>query len=198
MNKKPQIKDGGMSRTNNPSKRIVSVKTLAVLMLAVAAAGALIILYPENRGRVFDTSRRFLTEMVTILPAMVILIGLFSVFVSKKVVTDYLGHASGFKGVLLSFILGALPTGPLYVAFPLAAAMRRMGARYANIIIFLTAWACVKLPQELVELQFMGLEFMAARFGLTIVAAVVMGLIVERVMGDTGEMPSGGEIEVLP
>ena len=182
MNKNPQMKEGGMTPSNNPPKKIVSIKTLAVLILAAAAAGVLVILYPENRERVFDTSRRFLIEMVTILPAMVILIGLFSVFVSKKVVTDYLGHASGFKGILLSFILGALPTGPLYVAFPLAAAMRKMGARYANIIIFLTAWACVKLPQELVELQFMGLEFMAARFGLTILAALVMGLIVEKVI----------------
>ena len=191
MNKNPQMKEGGMTPSNNPPKKIVSIKTLAVLILAAAAAGVLVILYPENRERVFDTSRRFLIEMVTILPAMVILIGLFSVFVSKKVVTDYLGHASGFKGILLSFILGALPTGPLYVAFPLAAAMRKMGARYANIIIFLTAWACVKLPQELVELQFMGLEFMAVRFGLTILAALVMGLIVERVMGDTGKEAPG-------
>ena len=85
-------------------------------------------------------------------PAIVILIGLFAVFVPKQMVADYLGHASGLKGFLLAALLGSLPTGPLYVAFPLAAAMLKKGARIATIIVFLTAWACIKLPQEMVEL----------------------------------------------
>ena len=74
----------------------------------------------------------------------------------------------------------------LLVAFPLAAAMLKKGARVANMIVFLTAWACIKLPQEMVELQFMGLEFTLLRFSLTAVAAVLMGLLTEKLM-KTGE-----------
>jgi uncharacterized membrane protein YraQ (UPF0718 family) len=179
-------KDMGMKKNpdtpDNSRKKLVSVRSLAVLAGALAAAGILITLFPDNRQRAVDTSLRFLVEMVSILPAIVILIGLFAVFVPKQLVANHLGHASGVKGFLLAILLGSLPTGPLYVAFPMAAAMLKKGARPANIIVFLTAWACIKIPQEMVELQFMGLKFTLLRFGLTVVAAVIMGLITEKIM----------------
>ena len=163
-------------------KRLVSRESIIGLMGTALIAGILVWLFPDNRAQVVDTSLRFFYEMISILPAIVVLIGLFAVFVPKQMVADYLGHASGIKGFLLAILLGALPTGPLYVAFPLAAAMLGKGARVATIIVFLTAWACIKLPQEMVELQFMGWEFTLLRFGLTVVAAALMGLLTERVM----------------
>ena len=95
---------------------------------------------------------------------------------------QYLGQSSGLKGMVLALFFGALPTGPLYIAFPLAAGLRQKGASLANIAIFLTAWACIKLPQELVELQFLGAQFMLARLSLTILAAVAMGAIIEKIV----------------
>ena len=163
-------------------KKLVSLQSLLGLIGTALIAAILVYLFPDNRARVVDTSLRFFYEMISILPAIVILIGLFAVFVPKQMVANYLGKASGLKGFLLSILLGALPTGPLYVAVPLAAAMRKKGARVANMIVFLTAWACIKLPQEMVELQFMGLKFTLLRFSLTAVAAVLMGLLTERLM----------------
>ncbi|GAI58956.1 unnamed protein product, partial [marine sediment metagenome] len=76
----------------------------------------------------------------------------------------------------------ALPTGPLYVAFPVAAVLIKKGAKISNIIIFLSAWACIKIPQEMVELKFLGLKFMAARLILTIIFVVIMGLSIEKII----------------
>jgi len=160
----------------------ISPGNLIVLALVVLLAVVLVLIFPGQREKVLETSWRFFLEMITILPAIVVLIGLFSVFVSKEVVSKYLGHASGFRGFFLSIFLGALPTGPLYVAFPMAAALREKGARTSNMLVFLTAWACIKLPQELVELRFMGLKFTLIRLGLTMAAAWLMGMITERVV----------------
>ncbi|MEA3499846.1 MAG: hypothetical protein U9R41_02330, partial [Candidatus Marinimicrobia bacterium] len=49
--------------------------------------------------------------------------------------------------------------------------------------IFLSAWACIKLPQELIELQFLGIEFMLARLGMTIIFVTIMGIIIDKLMG---------------
>ncbi len=174
-------------------KKLVSVQGVIGLAGTAVIAGVLIYLFPENRDRAVETSLRFLYEMISILPAIVVLIGLFAVFVPKQMVANYLGQASGVKGFLLAILLGALPTGPLYVAFPLAAAMLKKGARVANMIVFLTAWACIKLPQEMVELQFMGLEFTLLRFGLTAVAAVLMGLLTENLMNTTNNTQEGAQ-----
>jgi len=91
----------------------------------------------------------------------------------------YLGKAAGIKAVFLGILMGSLPTGPLYVAFPMASALLKKGAKISCIIAFLSAWACIKIPQEMVELQFLGPKFMAARLILTIVLVVIMGILIE-------------------
>ncbi len=111
-----------------------------------------------------------------------VIMGLFSVWVSKETVVKYLGKTSGIKGIFLAIFFGALPTGPLYVAFPVAAVLIKKGAKISNIIIFLSAWACIKIPQEMVELKFLGLKFMALRLILTIIFVIIMGLSVEKII----------------
>lgn len=167
-----------MGKKKPPLSRSSLFSLFAVVLLAVI----LVTVFPGQREKVLNTSWRFFLEMITILPAIVVLIGFFSVFVSKEFISKYLGHASGIRGFVLSILLGALPTGPLYVAFPMAAALRKKGARTSNMLAFLTAWACIKLPQEMVELRFMGLKFTLLRLGLTILAAWLMGLLTERVV----------------
>jgi uncharacterized membrane protein YraQ (UPF0718 family) len=167
-------------------KPLVSPKDLIALAVVVCAYAGLILLFPDTAPRAIETSRRFFLEMIGVLPAVVVLMGLFAVFVSNDFVVRHLGRESGLKGFILSVFMGTLPTGPLYVAFPLVRAMLKKGAGVANMIAFLTAYACIKLPQELLELRFLGPEFTAARLALTVMAAGVMGVIAARIM-DWGE-----------
>ncbi|MEN8207958.1 MAG: permease [Candidatus Fermentibacteria bacterium] len=151
--------------------------TMLVLIIPVSVTLSLV--FPDRGKQVAGISLDFLLEMIYILPAVLVLMGLFAVWVSKDVVARHLGAESGIKGMLLSMALGALPTGPLYIAFPMGAMLIKKGARIANVMAFLSAWACIKIPQELVELQFMGWRFAAARLVLTIFLIIVMCLSAE-------------------
>ncbi|MCD6466908.1 MAG: permease [Methanomicrobia archaeon] len=142
----------------------------------------LLSIFPDKKGAVISTSWDFFIEMALILPAVMVILGLFAVWVPKDIVVKYLGNASGIRGIFLAIILGALPTGPLYIAFPMAAALLKKGAKISNIIVFLSAWACIKIPQEMVELQFLGAQFMISRLILTIIFVVIMGLFIEQVI----------------
>ncbi len=160
-----------------------------MLALIIPVAVAVSLIFPDKGERIAEVSKTFFLEMLYILPAVMVLMGLFSVWVSKDVVVKYLGSGSGLRGLLLSMLLGALPTGPLYVAFPMGAMLIRKGARIANVMAFLSAWACIKIPQEMVELQFMGWQFTATRLLLTVILVGVMCLLAERVylLRDQGE-----------
>lgn len=150
------------------------------LPIVILIAATIVLWIFSNRARMDDaTAWKFFLEVITILPAVMVIMGLFSVFVSREQVVRYLGKTSGIKGMLLAIFFGSLPTGPLYVAFPLAVALKDKGARISNIVIFLSAWACIKIPQELVELQFLGFGFMLTRLVLTIISVALMGLAVE-------------------
>ena len=176
------MKENGKSKIGQQQKK---KKKGGILLFAgiLSAAVILIILYPENRAASIQASYDLFKELIVILPAVMVLMGLFSVWVSKETVVKYLGHASGISGLGLALFMGMIPTGPLYIAFPLASILLKKGARVANIIIFLSAWACIKLPQELMELRFMGFEFMIVRLTFTIVMVIVMGLIIEKIDG---------------
>ena len=145
-------------------------------------AAVLLSIFPDKKEPVINTLWDYFMEMVLILPAVMILLGLFAVWVSKETVVKHLGKASGIKGIFLAMLLGALPTGPLYIAFPMAATLLKKGAKISNIIVFLSAWACIKIPQEMVELQFLGAQFMISRLILTIIFVVIMGLFIEQVI----------------
>ncbi len=157
-------------------------KNLIALALVTLVFLVVLKIVPDKSSAVLSTSSAYFKEMMVILPAVMILMGLFMVWVSKDVVLKYMGKTSGLKGVFVSIFLGALPTGPLYAAFPLALALKNKGASITNIIIFLSAWACIKIPQELVEIQFLGLKFMMARLVLTIIFVTIMGKIIENII----------------
>lgn len=167
------------------------VKGYAIFAATLIAAAIILWIFPDKVSLATTASWNYFFEMIIILPAVMVIMGLFSVFVSRELVVKYLGKTSGIKGILLSAFFGALPSGPLYVAFPLAVALRNKGASISNVVIFLSAWACIKLPQELVELQFLGIEFMAARLILTIIFVAIMGLSIEKLIEWTDKKQIG-------
>lgn len=171
-----------MNNNNKKQKKKEIFINLLIMAIFIAATVILILLFPENRKDVLSNTGRYFMEMIIIFPAVLILMGLFSVWVPKEMILKHLGNASGFRGIILAFILGMLPTGPLYVAFPVAASLREKGASYSNIVIFLSAWACIKIPQELVEIQYLGFPFMALRLGLTVIFVTLMALLIQKFM----------------
>lgn len=168
-------------------KRNKILRSWGYFALIVAIGVGLLTLYPERQTAVLSTTRSYLVEMALILPAVMVLLGLFNEWVPDEVIVEYLGEHSGVSGMGLALVMGSTPTGPLYVALPIAADLIEKEARIANIVVFLTAWASLKLPQELVELQFLGWRFMALRLVLTAVVAVGMGLLIEWILSTTGE-----------
>jgi uncharacterized membrane protein YraQ (UPF0718 family) len=76
------------------------------------------------------------------------------------------------------------------MAFPLAGSLLQKGARVSNIVIFLGAWAAIKLPQLIVETEFLGIQFTALRFLLTLTAVIIIGHLMEKLIGAEDLPPS--------
>lgn len=140
---------------------------------------ALGIWLPDVAKRSSLVTLDYLKEIVLIMPAVFILMGLLEVWIPKDKIQKWLGSGSGIKGAALSFALGTLPTGPLYVAFPMAGSLLKKGARVSNMVIFLGSWGALKIPQLIVEVKFLGLPFTMLRFILTLLALILMGMLME-------------------
>ncbi|NOY60732.1 MAG: hypothetical protein GXO75_17635 [Calditrichaeota bacterium] len=171
-----------MKQSQKLKQRKEIIKSWLFFVASLAFTILLLLIFPDRQTAVLKSSWQIFMEMIVILPAVMLLIGFFAVWVPNEMVVKLLGKTSGIKGIGLSLLFGALPTGPLYIAFPLSAALISKGARVSNIVIFLSAWACIKIPQEMVELQFLGVRFMALRLGLTIIFVIIMGVFIEQIV----------------
>src|SRR6056297_598260 len=144
-------------------------------------------IYPEIAKSSFNVSTNYLKEMAIIMPPVFLLMGLIDVWVPKEKIQKWLGKGSGIKGTLLAIGLGTLPTGPLYVAFPMAATLLKKKASIFNIAIFLGSWGALKIPQLMIEAKFLGIKFTAVRFALTLVALIIIGILMELILKDSIE-----------
>jgi uncharacterized membrane protein YraQ (UPF0718 family) len=127
-------------------------------------------------------SVRFLWTVMLIVPAVMVLVGLFDVWTPRDVIERNLGARSGLRGAGLAMLLGTAAAGPLYAAFPIALSLQRKGARLANVVIFLGTWATIKVPMILLESSFVGMRFALLRLGLTVPGVLAVGFLMERMM----------------
>lgn len=155
-----------------------------ILAGVLAVSAVLLIAFPEERGTSLAAFWRFFVEMLSVMPAVLVIMGLFAVWVPKEAITRYMGRGAGARGMVLALIFGTLPTGPLYVAFPLTKGLIDKGASPANVFIFLAAWACIKIPQELIELQFLGWRFTLARLVFTVAVVVATAFVFQWLLGE--------------
>jgi len=166
-------------------------------VLIIAVADLLVwIFWPAQAAPVLRNTWDYLVEMVVILIPVAVLMGLFEVWVPKQLIGKYLGRESGGKGILLALLFGSAPTGPLYVAFPIAAMLLKKGASPFNVIILLNAWAAIKIPQLLIEANFLGPAFMLVRLALTLPSVILMGWLIQKAIERTGGLdrdPAGPE-----
>lgn len=122
-------------------------------------------------------------EMLKVLPPIFILIGLFDVWIPRETLVKYMGEGSGIKGVLLAFMLGSFTAGPLYAAFPVAAILIKKGSKFSNVLIFIGAWSTTKVPLLLFEASSLGLKFMLIRLTMNIFGIILMGYVIEKLVG---------------
>ncbi len=122
----------------------------------------------------------FFKEMIFLLPAMFILIGLFDVWIPRERVQKHIGESSGIKGILLVMFLAFIQVGPLYAAFPVAYLLWKKGCSATNVFIYLSAFTTAKIPMLTFEIGFLGLKFSLLRVLLTIPVFVLIGIIMGR------------------
>jgi len=158
-------------------------KSVILLLMALAAANVAVFFFnPDKALSIALLSKDYILEMLSILPPILILIGLFEVWVPKSFIEKAMGKTSRLKGILFSFLVGTAAMGPLYVAFPLGHSLLKKGASLFNVSIFLCVWASIKIPMILFEIKFLGVDFAGLRLALTIPSIIAISWILSFVL----------------
>jgi hypothetical protein len=119
--------------------------TLAINILLWLIVAALAFI-AAMRGRVLlnEGARDGVLEFIRLLPrigAGVIGSGFIAEVLPKALVASWIGPGSGFMGVLIATLGGALTPGGPVVGFSIGAAALKSGAGAPQVIAYSTAWA---------------------------------------------------------
>ncbi|MFU0833832.1 MAG: Ferredoxin [Oscillospiraceae bacterium] len=160
---------------------------LFVIIIA-AAYITMFIVRPDMGIDSVRNSAYYIKEMIMIMPVIFVLTALLDTWVPKKQIMKFLGKEAKTKGVIFSLILGSISAGPIYAAFPLCVMLYKKGASIRNLVIILSAWAVIKVPMLLNELKFLGFQFMAVRWVLTVIAIIIFSFITAKFV-TTDDLP---------
>lgn len=148
---------------------------LVSLLICIA-----IYIYNNSLGLdIFSNTKSNIIQMLSILPPVMILLGLLDVWVPREYFMKYMGSNSGVLGIILSFLIAFFAAGPMYAAFPFTAVLIKKGVKFSNIIIFLNAWCVTKFSTLLFEIGALGYKFTIIRLLIDIPGVIIMGYIVD-------------------
>lgn len=122
-------------------------------------------------------------QMLMIVPPIFVLIGLMDEWIDKETMIKLMGQNSGIIGILIAFIFGTLAAGPLVASFPMAYVMLKKGARYANVLFFVSIWASAKMPIIFFQITSLGMRFTTLSNITLIIVFLIGSFAIEKLLG---------------
>ena len=163
--------------------KIIFVLNRYKYFLLVLIILVLVIIFKNDIGiKSLEITKDSLFQMLSVLPPIMILLGLMDEWVSRESMMKYMGENSGILGVFLVMSLATFAAGPMYAAFPFTAVLLKKGVKFSNVMIFMNTWCVIKISTLLFEVTSLGFKFTFYRFIIDFVGVIVMGYLIDYVM----------------
>ena len=151
--------------------------SLAIILLATS--------YLKDKSKTKKALKKAWKSFENILPELLVimlLIGVLLAVADHELISSLLGESSGWFGVILASIIGAITLIPGFVAFPTAALLLKGGAGYMQIAAFVSTLMMVGIVTLPVEVKYFGKKISYARnvlaFMFSFIVAIVVGMVV--------------------
>lgn len=109
---------------------------------------------------------------------IILVIGIIIAVLSPEQIASIMGTQSGWWGVLLASIIGAITLMPGFVAFPLAATLLSNGAGLPQIAAFISSLMMVGFITLPLEIQHFGKKAALLRNGLAFIFSFIVALLI--------------------
>ncbi len=160
-------------------RRAFDWSTATIAVFAFAAAGT--VYWRDGREHFLAILGSDLALFGEMLPKVLAgcLIGAFvTLILPRELVARWVGHESGFAGLLIAAFFGfLLPGGPITI-YPVASALLVMGADAGAVVAFIVSWTLIGYTRALVwELPFFGYDFVIWRIIAALPLPIIAGVL---------------------
>ena len=156
------------------------------ILAAVALALAGVAFYQGGPEMLLEGLVGGIETLISVIPLLVaafIIAGLAQVLITQDMVNRWLGSASGWRGILLGCLGGALLPGGPYVYYPIAAVLLKAGASLGVLVAFVTGknlWSVTRIP---LEIALLGPHLTLVRIAVTLAMPPLLGFLAEALFG---------------
>lgn len=116
---------------------------------------------------------------LAVLPNLILgfsLAGFLHVLIPSELISQWMGHNSGLRGLLVGTVGGMLTPGGPFTHFPILASFLAKGAAAGPVCAYIAAWALLGLNRFVVwELPILGPRIALARFASSVAVPPLVG-----------------------
>ncbi|MDZ7372377.1 MAG: permease [candidate division KSB1 bacterium] len=152
------------------------------LVMAVVAGLLFLVAYSKGQGQHLQglmIGLRLTAEVLPLLVLSFVAAGIIQVLVPRETLGKWIGEESGWRGILVGTLTGAIAPGGPYVSLPIAAGLMRAGAGVGTMVAFLTAWSLWAVGRLPMEIGIMGWRFALIRLSCTFFFPPIAGFLAQ-------------------
>ena len=145
----------------------------------------LIISFLKDKSKTKKATILGLKSFENIMPqflCIIITVGILLSFFTTDSISKILGSSSGFLGIILADIIGAITMMPTFVAFSLGNTLLLNGAGYAQVGTLISSLTLVGIMTFSLESKYIGKRAAFLRNLIAFIFSIFVGIIVERIM----------------
>ncbi|MBF0551512.1 MAG: permease [Deltaproteobacteria bacterium] len=153
--------------------------------LYLLTAGLLVISMRKDKRKTMMSLKKSWKSLENILPqfmTIILLIGMMLAVLSPQDISKLIGQESGWGGLMIAAVIGAVTLIPGFVAFPLAAALLKSGAGLIQVTVFVTSLMGVGVVTMPIEIKYFGRKAAILRNALALVFSFVTAFTMGAVL----------------
>ncbi|MBE3114717.1 MAG: permease [Actinobacteria bacterium] len=121
-------------------------------------------------------------NILPLLLGVIFMVGILIAVLNTQVISKLIGSNSGFLGVAISSIVGAITLIPGFIAFPTAALLLENGAGYMQIAAFISSLMMVGIVTLPMEFKYFGKKISIVRNILAFLFSFLVAFVISKVM----------------
>lgn len=149
---------------------------VAVILLTVS--------FLKNKSKTLLSLKRAQKMFVTVLPQFVSILLLVSFLIAllkPETIKSIIGTKSGFLGMFISSLVGAIALVPVIITFPIASELLKNGAGIAQMAIFISTLTTVGFVTLQLETKYFGKKIALLRnmlfYLFSFITAYILGVV---------------------
>jgi uncharacterized membrane protein YraQ (UPF0718 family) len=158
----------------------------AFLVMAAVLVVLLAIAYHRDPHLVLDAAKAGGGLFSKIFPMLVLaffVAGLVEVLLPRDLLLGWVGKESGWRGLFVGTVLGAITPGGPFIHFPIVASLFRAGADVGPLVAYVSAWALIGINRVIIyEIPLLGPKITFVRLGCSFMFPPLIGFLARLVL----------------